>query len=373
MAPRELAGLRVLIVHDWLVTWAGSERCVEEMLRIFPDADLVVGVMTPAMRDYNEVSRRATETWLGKLPLARSHHRWFLPLEAAAFATLDTRGYDLVLSSSHAFSKSVRRGPTAVHVCYCYSPPRYLWDLSDTYRSAGGLQRLALTAATGALRRVDRWSTRDVDRFVGISECVADRVRRAYGRDADVVYPPVSLKKGRAPTGPRGSFLLSLGRLVTYKRIDLAIAAAESLGLELVIAGDGPQRAHLEKMAGARTRFLGEVSEEAAGELLSTCAAFVFCAEEDFGIAPLEANAHGAPVIGYSQCGLRETMIPGVTAELFDTQTPAAVAAAIGRALARLWDTSAMRANAERFAPARFRAGLSASIASALRAAGRGS
>jgi glycosyltransferase involved in cell wall biosynthesis len=169
-----------------------------------------------------------------------------------------------------------------------------------------------------------------------------------------VIHPPVEPKPA-SPGGPRQDFLLSLGRLVHYKRVDLAIAAARLAGVPLVIAGDGPDRRRLERLAGPDVRFVGEVSEAEAGRLLETCRAFVFCAEEDFGITPVEANAHGAPVVAYAQGGALESLLPGVTAEFFDTLDPRAAADAIRRALARDWDPVALRGHARQFAPERFR------------------
>jgi glycosyltransferase involved in cell wall biosynthesis len=363
----ELACLRVLIVHDWIMSWAGSERCVEQLLQIFPHADLTVGIIDPALRDLNEVTRRARQTWLARIPGAKSYHRWLLPVEGIAFSCLDTERYDLVISSSHALSKMVRVRDDAFHLCYCYSPPRYLWDLEDVYRArASRLQRVALAAAAGPLRRWDRKAAQRVDHFIGISRYIADRIVRCYGRVADVVFPPVVRKVGPDTELCRGDFLLHLGRLVPYKRVDLAIAAADLLGVPLVVAGDGPDRTRLERVAGKHVHFLGNVTEEKAGELLSTCAAFVFCAEEDFGIAPVEANAHGAPVVGYGRGGLLETMIPGQTAEFFDEPHVEAVAGAIERALTRKWDTSELRRNAERFSPVSFRQSFTESLRAAL-------
>jgi glycosyltransferase involved in cell wall biosynthesis len=361
-------GLRVLIVHDWLVSWAGAERCVEQMLDIFPDADLVAGLVTTHMREFNAVTRRAQETWLARIPGARAHHRWFVPLEALAFATLDTRGYDLVISSSHSFSKMVRKTRGTRHVCYCYSPPRYLWDLRETYRmDARWLQRLALIVTTRGLRAVDRRSTRGVDRFVAISDVVAGRIRRAYGREAHVVFPPVAQKGSSLPRADqRSDFLLFLGRLVPYKRVDVAIAAAEQVRMRLVVAGDGPDRHRLERLAGSYTTFLGSVGEDDAGRLLSTCRAFVFCGEEDFGIAPLEANAHGTPVVYLRRGGVAETMVPDVTGIPFEAAAPDLVAQALEKALNRSWSEDALRRNAERFSPERFREGLSWVVSQAL-------
>lgn len=366
-APRTFRELRVLIAHDWLVAWAGSERCVAEMLNVFPKADLLVGVRSEAMRTRNDITRRARESWLGRLPGARRHYQWYLPLEGLAFASFDTSKYDLVLSSSHAFAKMIRARGDAVHVSYCHSPPRYLWDLNDQYlESAGHVRRLALAAATKPLKKLDRWSARGVHRFIANSRFVAERIGRCYDREADVVHPPVAIKTAARVDLPRERFLLSLGRLVPYKRIDLAIAAAERLGVRLIVAGNGSERQRLERLAGPMTTFVGEVSESTAGQLLSTCSALVFCAEEDFGITPVEANAHGAPVVGFGKGGLAETMIPDVTAQLFEQQTVESVADAIDRALSRPWDAAPLRENARRFSPEHFRRGLASAVRVAL-------
>ncbi len=363
----DLTGLRVLIAHDWLTTWAGSERCVEQMVRTFPNADVVVGLCTDRLRHENDVTRNARETWLARIPGARTHHRWFLPLQGLAFATFDTAGYDVVLSSSHAFSKMIRTKPGIPHICYCHSPPRYLWDLRATYRThASPLQRLAMSIGGPVLRRMDRRSARGVDYFIANSRYVMNRISRIYGREATVVYPPVTQKRMGKVITRREEYLLALGRLVPYKRVDLIIQAAERLGMRLIVAGDGPERGSLESLAGKHTEFLGEVSEEEAGLLLSTCSAFAFCAEEDFGITPVEANAHGTPVVAFSAGGVTESMIPGETAEFFHRQTVDDLAAAIQRASVRSWDDTTMRRNAARFSPAVFRAGIRAVVSDAI-------
>ena len=362
---RPFVGVRALIVHEWLYTWAGAERCLEGIAELLPDADVIIGTITDEARSKFPIARRARETWLSRIPGARRYHRWFLPLQAAAFGTIDTSGYDVVISLSHSMGKLVRPRRGAVHVCYCFSPPRYLWDLRETHDSqATLLQRLALRTGGRLLRSLDRRGASGVDRFISISHCVADRVRRAYGRDSDVVYPPVLAKP--ISGGAREGFLLSLGRLVPYKRVDLAIRAAESLGMKLVVAGDGPERKRLARIAGPNTEFVGAVSEEEAGRLLSSCAAFVFCGEEDFGITPLEANAHGAPVVAFARGAAVETLEEGRTGVFFAEQSPASVADAIVRCLGRGWDFEVLRANAERFSPARFREGMIAQINAAL-------
>lgn len=371
-AALELAGLRILLVHEWLYAWAGAERCLEQLVALMPHADVLAGIVTPGMRGQHEIADRARESWVGKIPGARRKHRWFLPLHALAFSHFDTSQYDLVVSVSHAFEKAVRaRKRGAVHVSYCLSTPRYLWDLADEHdRLAAPVQRIALRLARPVLRAMDRSLANGVDHFVSLSQFVADRVRRSYGRDSAVVYPPVATKGASAPTrlaANRDAFLLTLGRLVPYKRVDLAIQAAERLGIKLVIAGAGPERARLERLAGPHAEFRGEVSEEEAGRLLSCCAAFVFCAEEDFGIAPVEANAHGAPVIAYARGGALETIHDGRTGVFFSEHTVDALSLAIRRCLSMSWDESELRRNAERFSPERFREGMRAELNSAIR------
>jgi glycosyltransferase involved in cell wall biosynthesis len=370
---RALSDLRVLIVHDWIVAWGGAERTLAEMLILFPNADLRVGILGEGRQDLNATTRRARETWLGRLPFARTRHRWLLPLYPAAFRSIDTSGYDLVISSAHAFAKTVRVSPATPHLCYCYSPPRYLYDLEDTYAEASSIIGGVLRMGGPVLRRIDRRSAACVDRFVGISHYIAERIRRCYGRDAGVVYPPVSPKVHSLTRSVRGTELLSLGRLVPYKRVDLAIQAANLLQQPLVVAGDGPERGRLERMAGPTVRFLGEVTEERAGELMETCRLMLFNAEEDFGIAPVEANAHGLPVVAYGRGAARETMVDGESVEFFDEPTPESLATAVQRALGRDWDDATVRANGTRFSPERFRRGLESEVSELLAARDRAS
>jgi glycosyltransferase involved in cell wall biosynthesis len=354
-AVSSLAEARVLIVHEWLVTWAGSERVAEEILRVVPQADVVVAVRQEEMRERNVLTKRARETWLHRIPGARERHRWFLPLHFAAFRSLPTDAYDLIISSSHAFSKAVRPRRGQPHVCYCHSPPRYLWGLGQTYRETGGIiESAALGAATPILRMLDKVAARGVTQFVANSRFVADRIHRVYGRSAVVVYPPVFAKEVSQLPPKRDNFVLVFGRLVGYKRVDLAIRAAQQLGMPLVIAGDGPERGRLERLAGPMTRFLGDVDEATAGTLMETCRALIFCAEEDFGITPVEANAHGAPVVAFARGGILESMTAD-TAEFFTRLEVDDLVKAIERATARDWNDGLLRANARRFGGQRFR------------------
>lgn len=366
LSARDLSGLRVLIVHDWIVAWGGAERAVEQLLQVFPDAHLVVGVMDADKRKLNDTTRRAHETWLARIPMARTHHRWFLPLYPAAFSSVDTRGYDLVISSSSAFSKAVRAPAGIPHLCYCYTPPRYLWDMQSAYRRNLSAAGTALAIASPMLRSLDRATAQHVTRFVAISHHVAGRIKRAYQRSAGVVYPPVTPKPARMRSVARTDELLSLGRLVPYKRVDLAIGAANATGRRLIIAGDGPERARLEALAGPTVTFLGQVTEQAAGDLMESCQAMLFCAEEDFGIAPVEANAHGMPVVAFNRGAARESLRDGETAVFFDDPTAASVAEGMVRASSRCWDDATIRSNAARFSSEHFRVGIAAEVAALL-------
>lgn len=360
-----LASLRVLIVHDWIVAWGGAERTIEEMLAVFPQADVVVGLVGEGRRNVNAVTRQVKETWLARLPFARRHHRWFLPLYPAAFRSVDTRGYDLIISSSSAFSKSIVPPRGVPHLCYCHTPPRYLWDLTEEYNRDASVQGMMLSLAGPVLRSIDRASSRGVTKFLANSEFVAERIERAYGRTAAVVYPPVSPKPA-SRQAIRSDALLSLGRLVPYKRVDLAIQAANMLGARLIVAGEGPERQALERLAGPTIEFLGAVSERVAGELMESCRAMLFCAEEDFGIAPVEANAHGLPVVAYNRGAARESMRDGTTAVFFDDATPESLMEAIGRSTMIDWKDADLRANAIRFEAQRFREELVREVLSVL-------
>ena len=342
---------------------------LKHIVQALPRAEVASAVVDREVAQAHLPHVHVRELWLGKIPGVRSAYQWLLPLEAAAFGTLDTSDYDLVVSSSHALAKMVSPGRLGIHVCYCYSPPRYLWDLHATYMATARWQRrLAMGVGRRAMQAIDRHSASRVTHFLCLSQYVADRIRRVYGRRALVIYPPVAEKGLGVSTVDRrrGEFLLYLGRLVPYKRVDLVVQAASLHSVRTVIAGDGPERRRLESMAGNNVEFLGRVSEKEAGELLDTCAAFLFCAEEDFGIAPLEANAHGAPVVAYRGGAILETMVEGVTAEFFSSPTPDALASAVRRALRRPWDRTLLRSNAKRFSSDRFRQEFIQAVESAL-------
>lgn len=358
--------MRIAIVHDWLDTWGGGENVLATLLGLYPNADLYAIVDFLSEADRARLGRRRIRTsFIQQLPFARRHFRKYLPLMPRAVERFDLSAYDLIISSSHAVAKGAMSGPNQLHICLCYSPARYAWEHEQQYLSDAGLDRWPLAGlARRAMRRFREWDIRAanrIDRFVAISAYIAQRIERCYGRSADVIYPPVDVARHSLATR-RSSFYLTLSRLVPYKRVDLLVAAFAAMPTrELVIAGDGPDRRAIAAAAPANVRLVGHVTDAERDRLLASARAFVFAAEEDFGIAPLEAQACGTPVIAYCRGGAAETLrgldaaVP--TAVFFSEQTSAAICDAVMRfeqSAGRI-SASACRANAQRFDVAAFR------------------
>ncbi len=323
------------MVHHWFVTRGGGERVAECIAALFPSAEIFTLVAAPAGTPPTLTSRRLHTSFLQRLPLARSNHRHFLPLYPYAVHSLDLRGFDLVLSSDSGPVKGVRLDPGARHICYCHSPMRYLWDGFEQYRAGmGTLTRTAFTVAAPRVRRLDAAAAQRVTWFLANSHFVADRIHRCYGREAEVVHPPIDLH--RAPqmaNASPGDHYLSAGRLVSYKRTEILIAACRQLGRTLRIPGGGPELAKLQRLAAGdpSIQFLGELSTPDLWREFATCRALLFAAEEDFGMIPLEVQACGRPVIAFGVGGSLETVRDHITGGYFAEQTPASVADAIQR------------------------------------------
>jgi glycosyltransferase involved in cell wall biosynthesis len=377
-AADAFAGVRVALVHDWLTGMRGGERCLEVFAEIFPQADLftllhVPGTVAPVIE-----ARRVVTSFVQRLPDAARSYRRYLPLFPAAIRRFDLRGYDLVLSSSHAVAKSVRVPAGARHVCYCFTPMRYVWDLYDEYfgPSAGWTTRLLMPPVAAALRRWDRRTAAGVHRFVAISRFVADRIRRAYGRDADVIYPPVDVARFRIEETVDDYYLV-VSALTPYKRVDLAIEAANRLRRRLIVVGSGPEERRLRALAGPTVELLGWRDDAEVAELYARCRALLFPPREDFGITPLAAMAAGRPVLAFGQGGARETVVePGgaepPTGLFFAEQSVEAVMDAIGRLEADpgRFDPKALRRRAESFDRSVFRERITAYLRACLGTAG---
>lgn len=369
--------MRIAIVHDWLDTWGGAESVLAVLLDLYPEADLFAIVNFLGESDRARLGGRKVRTsFIQHLPFARRHFRKYLPWMPRAVERFDFSAYDLVISSSHAAAKGAMTGTNQLHICLCYSPARYAWEFEQQYLDDAGLDRWPLAAiARRTLRRFREWDLRAakrVDRFVAISNFIARRIERCYGRTAEVIYPPVDVDRYAVAAAERDSFYLTLSRLVPYKRVDLLVAAFAGMpGRRLIVAGDGPDMQALADAAPANVRLVGRVTDAERDRLLATARAFVFAAEEDFGIAPLEAQACGTPVIAFCRGGVAET-VRGLDADaptgvFFDEQTSAAIRDAIV-AFERSSDritAAACRANAQRFDVAAFRQRFGDFVASA--------
>ena len=351
-------GMRVAIVHDKLVQLGGAERVAREMLKIWPGADLYTSAFDPELASsagFGEVR----STFLQRLPLSPDGTRWLLPLYDRAFRSLDLSDYDLVVSSAAMFAKSVRTNGTP-HVCYCHTPIVYLWHLRETHMRELPYPlpvRAAASATVPWLRRLDRRAVAGVDVFVANSNAVANRIRRYYGREAEVIHPPVDLSPF-STDHEREDYLLVVARLFPYKRVDLAIEAANRLGVHLKIVGDGSDRQRLEAMAGSTIEFVGWADDAAKAKLFGSARALLVPQEEDFGMVMVEALGSGTPVVAFREGGALEIVQEGIDGVFFDRQTPDDLVDAIGR-LDRLdLNREALRERAGEFSPDRFDAAM---------------
>jgi glycosyltransferase involved in cell wall biosynthesis len=320
---------KVALVHYWLVNMRGGERVLEALCELFPDADIFTHAYDPAAIAPVITRHKVTTSFIGKLPGAVRHYQKYLPLMPMALEELDLSAYDLVISSESGPAKGVITRPDALHVCYCHSPMRYAWDHYHLYRRHAGLiRRLVMPLAMHRLRQWDVTSAARVDHFIANSSFVAQRIRKYYRREADVVFPPVDVARFAASLTPGEGYLL-VGELVHYKRVDLAIAAFNAMEKPLTIVGDGEERTRLERSAGPTVTFKGRLPDAELQAAYAACRALIFPHEEDFGIVPVEAMAAGRPVIAYGRGGVRDSVIDGQTGLFFQEQTVPALIAAV--------------------------------------------
>lgn len=352
---------RMALAHEWLQARAGSEKTFEALAGVFPEADLFALTDTLGS-DFDTGGRLVTTTFIDRIPPLRDRRAVALPLMPLAWRTVTRRRYDLVITSSHACVKGFRPGRDTLHLCYCYTPMRYVWDPNDR---RSGLHRLAGVGPRTALRRWDRRSSRWVDGFAAISTAVRDRIDRYYGRSSRVIHPPVDTAfyspgepGDTADQVPAGPFVLACSRFIPYKRLDLAILAADRVGLPVVVAGQGPAEAALRALGsrmGVSVTFELAPSDQRLRDLYRAAAAFVFPALEDFGIVAVEAQACGTPVVALSEGGTADTVVDGGTGVLVDSQDVDSFAKGLARAL-ELDAARACVANAKAFSLARFQA-----------------
>ncbi|MBI4476469.1 MAG: glycosyltransferase [Acidobacteria bacterium] len=349
----------------------GGERVLEILCHLYPRAELFTLVhLSGSVSDTIE-ARPVHRSFVQRLPNVRRFYRHYLPLFPAAVEQFNLDDFDLVISTSHCAIKSVIAPGRARHLCYCLTPMRYAWDQFDAYFGPDRVGRWPSRLLKPILKRLARWdreTARRADRYVAISQYVAQRIARYYNRRASVVHPPVDTRfySPAACTGDR--FLLIVSALVPYKRIDVAVRASQKAGVPLKIVGSGPERARLQEMAGPAVEFVGNPPDAEVRDLYRRSAALVLPGEEDFGIAPLEAQACGRPVVALARGGALETVIDGQTGILVDDPSDEALADAMRRVMTNGFDPAAIRANAERFGRERFEIEIAACIEETLAA-----
>ena len=347
---------RVAIIHHWLVGMRGGERVLERMIHLYPDADIFTHVYVPDAISATIRARPIKTSFIQRLPGARRHYQKYLPLMPMALEQLDLRGYDLVISQESGPAKGVIAMPDALHVCYCNSPMRYLWDhYHDYLETSGRLSRLIIPPLFSRLRQWDVTSSARVDAFMANSSFIQRRISRAWNRTSTIVHPPVSVDEF-TPSADVSDQYLWVSQLTPYKRASLAVEAFNRLGLPLLVVGDGAMAKDLRASAKPNISFRERLSFSELKHAYATCKALVFTPEEDFGIVPVEANASGRPVIAFGRGGVRDTIVENETGIFFAEQTVDSLCEAVKRFEAWLpdFDPAAAVANAARFAPERF-------------------
>ena len=363
---------RIAVTHDYLDQYGGAERTVLAICQHFRSAPLYTSVYDRAvMRQlgFVEPAQRIIVSFIQRWPLRRRVPRYYLTwLYPLAFRSFDLRGYELILSSANFAAKDLTLSPGAVHVSYCYTPPRFLWGFdSDTACRAMPIhERPLATLARATLRRLDYRAAQQVNLFVACSNAVGRRIRQAYGRSSVVVYPPVDTGRFDRHPGRDEGFFLTVSRLNAYKRIDYVIDACNRARLPLVVVGTGPWEARLRARAGPTVRIAGHLPDDEVERLMSSCRAFVLPGEEDFGIAAVEAMAAGKPVLALRRGGAVETVTDGGTGLFYESPTPESFLDAVGRFSASRWDAGGIRAHARNFDKARFAERLDGAIAHAI-------
>lgn len=349
---------KIAIVYDWLTSLGGGERVLSHVLELYPQATVYALVFNPEIVKGTPLEKaRVVSSRLQRLPWAIGYYRQYLAFYPWAMRGVDLSGHDLILSISHAAAKGAPVKPGQLHLCYCFTPMRYAWDLREQYmESLDPIKRLIANPILDYLKRWDLENSKKVDAFAGISNYIAERIKNSYGRESRVIYPAVDLTRFH-PSPEKENYFITVSRFVPYKRIDLIVRAFSEMGLPLKVIGDGPEKKRILAQAGPSVEFLGRRNDGEVARLLSRARAFVFAALEDFGIAPVEALACGTPVIGFGAGGLLETVKDGVHGIYFKDQTVESLKAAVTLFLEKekSFDFKILRARAEEFSVEKFK------------------
>jgi glycosyltransferase involved in cell wall biosynthesis len=360
--------LKTAIIHEWLVNYAGSERVLEQIVNLYPDADLFCQV--DFLRDDERgfiLDKKAETSFIQNLPYAKQKYRSYLPFMPFAVSRLDVSDYDVIISNSHSVAKGIKKRPGQLQICYCHTPMRYVWDLQAQYLKGAGLD-LGVKGAVVKyiLRRIREWdykTAQQVNYFIANSHYIQDRIKRSYGRESTVIYPPVNVDAFQLHEN-KDKFFLAASRMVSYKKMDIIVDAFSENGLPLIVIGDGPDLEKVKSRAKKNIEFLGFQDSSVLIEYMQKARAFIFAAEEDFGIIPVEAQACGTPVIAYGIGGVTETVVPVKNTEaspaptgiFFNEQTVPALIGAVNtfETMESKFDPHEIRKNAERFSIERF-------------------
>lgn len=351
--------MKIAIIHDWLTVYAGAEKTLEQMLKLYPQADIFTIVDFLPQKDRKFLTgHKITTSFIQNLPFAQSKYRNYLPLMPLAIEQFDLSSYSLVISSSHAVAKGVITGPDQKHICLCYSPIRYAWDLQHQYLRESGLDKgLKGWMARSMLHKIRLWDLRTangVDDFIAISDFIARRIWKVYRRESVVIYPPVDVEAFKLHEN-KEDFYLTASRMVPYKKIDLIVEAFSAMpDKKLIVIGDGPDFEKIRAYAGPNVTLMGYQSFEVLRDHMQRARAFVFAAEEDFGIAPVEAQACGTPVIAFGKGGALETVADGVSGLFFDTQSVESLCEAVGRFETMKFNPTDISIHARKFSEERF-------------------
>lgn len=348
--------MKVALVHDYLNQYGGAERVLEAFCEMFPDAPIYTLVYDAKLTGFAFEGRKIKTSFLQKVPLAASQHRYFPVFMPYAVEQLDMSDYDLVLSDSGSYAKGVITRPGTLHISYCHTPHRYAWDNSHKLVGGFGYPRIIKALSPFFMTYVRMWDTAAslrVDAFIANSEFVAKRIKKYYGRDSEVICPPLNTE--RFAPGETSDYFLMVGRMVPYKKFDLAIEVFNRLGMKLKIVGDGPERKKLEKRATSNIEFVGLVSEPYLAEYYAHAQALLFPQEEDFGVVAVECMASGTPVIAYRGGGALEIIKEGEDGIFFDEQTKDSLVGAIAKFQNMQFDPMLIRQHAMRFDTARFK------------------
>jgi len=350
--------LRVAVVHDWLVVNGGAEKVLREILEVFPEADIftLVDFLTPKDRLDILKRKKTTTSFIQKLPFAKGAFRNYLPLFPRAIESLDLSSYNLIISSSWAVAKGVRRGKNQTHICYCHTPIRYAWDLYTEYTE--NLKQPKKFMVQKSLEYIRRWDIDSLDRidhFIANSNFVKERIKRIYKRDAVVINPPVDIKKFRLYT-KKENFYLTASRLVPYKKTKLIVEAFNRMpNRNLIVIGSGDEFENIKDISKPNIKLLGYVDSEILIDYMQRAKAFIYGAIEDFGIVPIEAMACGTPVIALGYGGIRDSLIDGLNGIFFKEQTINDIIHSIDKFESMSFNFEAISSSVERFSIERFR------------------